>query len=72
MNLCFSRLSGAGLVDMTLKALLVVAIAGCFNTMLRRAAASTRHAIWLAAIALLITLPLAAVASSGMIDAVCR
>ena len=62
MNLYLSQWSGAGLIDVTLKALLVVALAGCFAALLRKAAASTRHAIWLATIVLLITLPIAAVA----------
>ena len=61
MSLFFSQLDGAALFDALLKALLVVALAAFFAAVLRKRAASTRHAIWLAATVLLITLPMAAV-----------
>ncbi len=61
MNLFLSQLDGAVLIDAMLKTLLVVALAGFFAAMLRKRAASTRHAIWLAATVVLITLPMAAV-----------
>ncbi len=60
MSLLLWQLDGAALIDAALKALLVVALAGFFTAVLRKRAASTRHAIWLAATVLLITLPIAA------------
>ena len=61
MSLLLSQFAGLGLVDVTLKALLVIGLASLLAVGLRKVAASTRHAIWLAAIVLLITLPIAAV-----------
>ncbi len=60
MNLHPPEWLGSGLIEVTLKALLVVVVAGCLTVALRKATASRRHAIWLAAIVLLITLPIAA------------
>ena len=49
MNPYPSQFAGAALVDVTLKALLTVALAGLVAAVLRRATASTRHMIWLTA-----------------------
>ena len=57
-----SSWSGHTLVVLTFKALLVIALAACFAWVFRRAAASRRHAGWLAATVLLVTLPIATVA----------
>jgi beta-lactamase regulating signal transducer with metallopeptidase domain len=62
MDLHLSQWSGAELIDVELKALLIFVLACCLAAMSRKAAASTRHAIWLAAIVLLITLPIAGLA----------
>jgi beta-lactamase regulating signal transducer with metallopeptidase domain len=62
MRLYLSHLAGAALVDVTLKALLAVVIAGFVAALLRKTAASTRHAIWLTSTVILLTLPIAAVA----------
>ena len=56
MQLYLSHFVGAAMVDVTFKALLAVAIAGFVVTMLRRTTASTRHAIWLTATVMLVTL----------------
>jgi len=61
MNVYLPQWSGVGLIDVTLKALLIVVLAACIAAFLRKAAASTRHAVWLAAVVVLITLPIAAV-----------
>jgi len=62
MRMYLSQFAGAALVDVTLKALLAVVIAGFFAAVLRKTAASTRHAIWLTGTVMLLTLPIAGVA----------
>ena len=62
MNLYLPQFAGAALVDVTLKALLTVALAGLVAAVLRRTAASTRHVIWLTATVVLVALPIAAIA----------
>ena len=59
MRLCLSQFFQTPLVDMTLRALVAVAIAGLLAALVRNAAASVRHAIWLAATVVLVTLPIA-------------
>jgi len=62
MRLYLSQFAGAALIDVTLKALLAVALTGLFAALLRKTAASTRHAIWLTATVMLLTLPIAGLA----------
>ena len=62
MRMYLSQFAGAALIDVTLKALLAVALAGLFAAVLRKTTGSTRHAIWLTATVMLVTLPIAGVA----------